>query len=383
MNEGCRQPVIGIVGAGQLARMTIQAAIPLALPIRLLAERIDDGAALVSPNVTIGSPSNRAALSAFAARCDVVTFDHELVPREQLDLLAASGIRVFPSPATMALAQDKRLQRERFSAAGLPVPPFSPIANADELREFGRKQGWPLILKAARGGYDGRGVWIADDDRRGPQLAGELLANGVELLAEQLVSIEREVAILVARRPAGETAVYPLVETVQVGGMCREILAPAAVGPEIAAIAHDVAETIANVTGVVGILAVELFVAGGRVLINEIATRPHNSGHYSIEGCVTSQFEQHLRGIVDWPLGSTELTGLAVATVNVVGAPDGADPTRHLQDALAIAGAHVHLYGKVAKPGRKLGHVTVVGETIETARRAANRAATILMGGAA
>lgn len=377
------QPSVGIIGAGQLARMTIQAAIPLAIPIRLLAERPDDGAAIVAPNVMIGSPDDPEALSAFAASCDVVTFDHELVPRAQLDLLASLGARLYPSAETMALAQNKRLQRERFAAAGLPVPPFLPLGAVGDLRAFGRDYGWPLVLKAARGGYDGRGVWIAADEAGGIALAESLMARGVELLAEQFVPIERELAIIVARRPSGQTAVYPLVESIQVDGMCREILAPAEVSPALAGEAHQIAEAIANLSGAVGILAVELFETGGRLLINEIATRPHNSGHFTIEGCVTSQFEQHLRAILDWPLGGTELTGPAVVMTNVVGAADGSDPACRRASALQVPGAHVHLYGKTARPGRKLGHVTAVGCSLDQTRAAANRAAALLMGGAA
>lgn len=375
-----KPPVVGIVGAGQLARMTIQAAIPLAIPIRLLADHADDGAAKVSPDVTIGSPGDFAALDAFSSQCDVMTFDHELVPFEHLLRLEAAGRTLYPSAKTMALAQNKRLQREQFSAAGLPVPPFRMIEDASELVHFGRLLGWPIVLKAARGGYDGRGVWIASDEQSGVALCADLLKQGVEILAEQWVPIEREVAILIARRPGGETAVYPLVETVQVDGMCRELVAPADVSDEIASDAHRIAEIVAGIAEVVGILAVELFITDGKVLINEIATRPHNSGHYSIEGCVTSQFEQHLRAVLDWPLGSTELTAPSVVTVNIVGGDDGVDPTSRLVEALAVEGVHVHFYGKGARPGRKLGHVTVIGEELADVRRRADLAEAILSG---
>lgn len=374
------QPVVGIVGAGQLARMTIQAAIPLAVPIRLLADRPDDGAAIVSPSVEIGSPKDADALAQFAQACDVMTFDHELVPFAVLEQLEAAGYDLAPSAATMALAQNKRLQRERFAAAGLPVPAFRMATTVEDAIDFGKAHSWPLVYKAARGGYDGRGVWIANDEASGRQLAEQLLDQGVELLVEEFVAIEQEVALIVARRRSGETAVYPLVETVQVDGMCREIVAPASVSDEMAAQAHDIAERVANLSGVTGILAVELFVAGGRLLINEIATRPHNSGHYTIEGCVTSQFEQHLRAVLDWPLGSTELTAPSVVTVNVVGGPDGVDPALRIPAALKIPGVHVHLYGKPTRPGRKLGHVTVCGTDLRSVRQRANAAVAILTG---
>ena len=362
--------------------MTIQAAIPLAVPIVLLADRADDGAALVSSNVSIGSPNDFAALHEFSKRCDVMTFDHELVPFEYLEWLGAAGRTLYPSAATMSLAQNKRLQRERFAEAGLPVPPFATVLNSDDLLEFARSHGWPAVLKAVRGGYDGRGVWIIDNEPTGIELVNNLLAERVELLAEQWVPIEREVAILVARRQNGETTVFPLVETVQVDGMCREVIAPADVEPSIADEAHRIAEVVAQISGVVGILAVELFVSAGKVLVNEIATRPHNSGHYTIEGCVTSQFEQHLRAILDWPLGSTELTAPAVVTVNIVGDADGSDPAARLNDALEVDGAHMHLYGKGPRAGRKLGHVTVCGDDAESARARANLAAALLNGSA-
>jgi 5-(carboxyamino)imidazole ribonucleotide synthase len=209
-------------------------------------------------------------------------------------------------------------------------------------------------------------------------LVASLLSAGIEPVAERWVPIDREVAILVGRRPGGEMVTYPLVETVQIDGICREILAPAHVPESLAKEAARLAETIAEASGVIGILAVECFVSNGTLLINEIATRPHNSGHYTIEGCVTSQFEQHLRAILDWPLGQTSLTAPAVATVNVLGNAAGDDPRQALPDALSIPGVHVHLYGKTPRPGRKLGHVTVCGDNIEDIRERAQRAAALL-----
>jgi 5-(carboxyamino)imidazole ribonucleotide synthase len=373
-----RPPVIGIVGAGQLARMTYQAAIPLGAHIRLLAERADDAAALVARDVMVGSPRSAADLSAFAAGCDVVTFDHELVDAATRARLEQEGHVARPSAATLALAQDKLRQRDTMAAAGFPVPAFRPIPDVADLLCFGEAQGWPVVAKAARGGYDGRGVWVVD----GPEAARDLMAStvGAELLAESWVAIEREIAVLVARRPAGEIVVYPVVETVQRDGICHELLAPAPVPPAIAGRAGELARRMAKEIDLVGVMALELFVTGDQVLINEIAARPHNSGHYSIEGCVTSQFEQHLRAVLDWPLGATTLTAPAVATVNVLGGPDGHDPLTYLPAALAMGGAHVHLYGKTVRPGRKLGHVTALGETIGQARTRARVAAAMLAG---
>lgn len=369
---------VGIVGAGQLARMTLQAAIPLDVHVRLLAARPDDGAARVAADVMLGDPDDAVAIAAFAETCDVVTFDHELVPFAVLADLERRGLILRPSASVMALAQDKRRQRETFAALSLPVPPFAIIERPEQAIACGDAWGWPIVIKAARGGYDGRGVWVVDRADAATPLVASLLSAGIEPVAERWVPIDREVAILVGRRPGGEMVTYPLVETVQIDGICREILAPAHVPASLAHEAARLAETIAEASGVVGILAVECFVSNGTLLINEIATRPHNSGHYTIEGCVTSQFEQHLRAILDWPLGQTSLTAPAVATVNVLGNAAGDDPRQALPEALAIPGVHVHLYGKAPRPGRKLGHVTVCGDNLEDIREQAQRAAALL-----
>lgn len=368
-------PTIGIVGGGQLARMTIQAAISLALPVRVLAERSDDSAARISPGVDIGSPDDPVALRTFAHRCDVLTFDHELVDVDLVRQLESEGRTVYPSASTLALGQDKRLQRERFAALGLPVPANQLIGSENDLAQFGVEFGWPIVAKASRGGYDGRGVWVLDDLDAARSFLAETASLSAPLIAEQRVAIEREVAVLVARRPSGDIAAYPTVETVQVDGICREILAPASLDPGLAAQAQQFARDLAAAIDVVGLLALELFVADGRLLVNEIAVRPHNSGHWTIEGSQTSQFEQHLRAILDWPLGDTALTAPSVVTVNVLGPEGEAEPlSQSLPASLTVPGAHVHLYGKSARPGRKLGHVTTLGaempETRDRARRA-------------
>ncbi len=375
-------PTVGIVGAGQLARMTYQAAITLGLRVRILAERADDAAALVARDVTLGSPRSPGDLAAFAAACDVVTFDHELVDAAALADLEAAGARVRPSAGTVAIAQNKRRQRALFAARGLPLPPHRPIASLADLTAFAAEHGWPVVAKASRGGYDGRGVWLLDGPAAAAALLHRLGPTGPALLAERWVPIDRELAVLVARRPSGETVVYPAVETVQRDGICHEVLAPAPVPPEIAAAAQRLARDAAAAVDAVGVMALELVLAGERLLVNEIAARPHNSGHYSIEGCVTSQFEQHLRAVLDWPLGRPDLTAPAVATLNLLGAADGADPTAALRAALALPGVHVHLYGKSARPGRKLGHVTALGDSIAGARARAALATARLTGAA-
>jgi 5-(carboxyamino)imidazole ribonucleotide synthase len=362
--------------------MLFEAASPLGIALNVLAERPDDSAALVASNVELGSPFDPKALAAFAASNDVITFDHELVDAATLAELESAGRRVYPSAAVVALAQSKLAQRQTLATRGFPVPEFRPAATSDALLEFGHEHGWPVVAKAVRGGYDGRGVWVLADESEAGDFASAHDLTRRPCLVEGFVPIERELAVLVARRPSGESAVYPLVETVQVDGICREILAPAPNAFDLADLARTLAARIADAIDVVGILAVELFQTQGRLVVNELAARPHNSGHYTIEGCITSQFEQHLRAVLDWPLGQTELRAPAVATVNVLGAPSGTDPLDRLPYALANPGVHVHLYGKAARLGRKLGHVTATGDDPSDVRARARQAAAILTAGA-
>ena len=375
-----RRRRVGIVGAGQLARMMTQAAIPLDIELVLLAEHADDGAAQVVPQVIVGSPDDPSRLRELADRVDVVTFDHELVDPALLATLEAEGVQVWPSAATMALAQNKRRQRAELSAAGFPAPQFQDVDAFADVRAFGEEHGWPIVLKASRGGYDGRGVWIAEDAAAAQAIWDEAQAHGTVLLAEEWLALDREFAVLVARRPSGETVVYPAIETVQRDGMCNELHVPMTSDRELATQAETIARRIAEHIQSVGILAVEFFVSNhtGHLLVNELAPRPHNSGHWTIEGAQTSQFEQHLRAVLDLPLGATDVMGKAVATVNIIGPADGSDPRERLADAMQVSGAHVHFYGKSARPGRKLGHVTVVGDDADEVLARANHAARLL-----
>ncbi len=374
-------PRVGIVGAGQLARMTLQAGISLGLTVRVLANSPDESAALVSPAVAIGPPTSISALTAFAEGCDVVTFDHELVDAALLRRLEAEGHVLRPSAATMAVGQDKLLQRREAEALGLPIPPYRHVRETAEIAAFAAEHGWPVVLKARRGGYDGRGVWVVADAAEAERVALQAQARGLYLLAERWVPIERELAVLVARRPSGQMVVYPVVETVQVGGICHEVLAPAPISPALADEVRAIACRLAVALEVAGILAVELFVVDGKPLVNELAVRPHNTGHYSIEACATSQFENHLRGVLDWPLGVPELIVPAAVMVNVLGRPETGDPAARLPAALAVEGVRVHLYAKASRPGRKIGHVTAVGTDPAEARARARRAAALLAGG--
>lgn len=369
---------VGFVGAGQLARMAQQAAIALGIHLRLLAESGHDSAAQVTADVVVGDYRNLDQLRAFAADCDVVTFDHELTDPSHLAALEADGVRLVPTPAAKRFAQDKRYQRTQLAAMGLPVPPHRAAAALGDVQALASETGWPVVLKAVRGGYDGRGVWVVDDASSAAEVFEHAAAAGVELLAEAFVPIERELAVMVARRPAGETVVYPVVETVQDNGICNEVIAPAVVEPAVAAAARDVADRVAQVTGATGILAVELFSTRDGLIINEVAARPHNSGHWTIEGAVTSQFENHLRAVCDLPLGATDARAPVSVMVNVLGRADNSDPADLVAQALQDPEVHVHLYGKAARAGRKLGHVTVCGDDLDDVRKRARDAAALL-----
>jgi len=374
------QRAVGMVGAGQLARMTAEAASALDIDLVVLAEHADDAAVPTASSVVLGSPRVESDLRGLARHVEVVTFDHELVDLRAVDRLEHDGVHVRPGSSTLALAVDKGRMRHVLGAAGLPMPAHRLLATPDitSVEAFAEAHGWPLVLKAARGGYDGRGVWPVADRAEAADICARLAAAGTEMLVEEHVQIDAEVAVLVARRPGGESVAWPAVETAQAAGVCREILVPGRLDPSVLAAASRLGHAVASGASSVGVLAVELFVRSGELLVNEIAARPHNSGHWTIEGAATSQFENHLRAVLDLPLGDTTPSAPAVACVNVFGAADGLDPSSRLAGALAVAGAHVHLYGKKARPGRKLGHVTVCGEDPEDVRSRAWAAARAL-----
>ncbi|WBC10201.1 5-(carboxyamino)imidazole ribonucleotide synthase [Micromonospora sp. CA-248089] len=379
-------PVVGMVGGGQLARMTHQAAIALGQSLRVLAQAPDDGAALVAADVQYGDHTDLAALRTFAKGCDVVTFDHEHVPNEHIRALTDEGVKLFPPAEALVHAQDKRVMRERLGELGAPNPAWRRVESPADLIAFGEETGWPVVLKAARGGYDGRGVWMVDDAGQAGALAATLLAGGTPLLVEERVALRRELAVQVARSPFGQVAAYPVVETVQRDGICVEVLAPAPDLPEEQAVAaQQLAIDLATALGVVGLLAVELFDTPSGLVVNELAMRPHNSGHWTIEGARTSQFEQHLRAVLDYPMGDTSLTAPVVVMANVLGGePGGISIDERLHHLFAAEpGAKVHLYGKQVRPGRKIGHVTVLGNDLDDVRARAARAARWLQEGQA
>ena len=368
------RPTVGIVGAGQLARMAQQAAIPLGIDLRVLADSPEDSAAQVIPSVVIGDYRTLDDLSRLAKSADVTTFDHELPDPEHLAALEQEGALLRPAPRTKAFAQDKLHQRRELGARGFPLPAWDTVSTAAEVVAFAEAHGWPVVLKAPRGGYDGRGVFFVADEGE----AAAAVAERAPLLAEAMVPLAREVAVLVARRPSGQAVAWPLIETVQVDGILRELVVPAGVDAQRAEEARRLGLRIAEAIDLAGVLAVELFDTGEQFLVNELACRPHNSGHWTIEGATTSQFANHLRAVLDWPLGDTAALAPAVVTVNVLGRADGFDPADGLDAALAVPGAAVHLYGKAPRPGRKLGHVTVLGDDADEVRGRARAAAAAL-----
>jgi 5-(carboxyamino)imidazole ribonucleotide synthase len=379
-------PVVAMVGGGQLARMTHQAAIALGQSLRVLATAPDEPAAQVSPDVVIGSHTDLEDLRRVAAGADALTFDHEHVPTELLDKLVAEGINVQPPPQALVHAQDKLAMRRRLAALGAPVPRYAAIEKPDDLAEldaFARRVGAQLVVKAVRGGYDGRGVRMARDVAHAREIAGAYLADGVSALVEERVPLRRELSALVARSPFGQGAAWPVVETVQADGICVLVLAPAPDLPEgLAAEAQGLALRLAAELGVVGVLAVELFeTTDSALLVNELAMRPHNSGHWTMDGARTSQFEQHLRAVLDYPLGGTDAIAPVTVMANVLGAPQR--PAITLDERLhhlfaRMPDARVHLYGKEERPGRKVGHINFVGSDtadLATLRERAERAA--------
>jgi len=369
-----------MIGGGQLARMTHQAAIAMGQSLRVLAVDSADPAALVSPDIVIGSHTDLAALRRVTDGATVMTFDHEHVPTDMLDTLVAEGVNVAPPPSALVHAQDKLVMRRRLAELGVPVPRFSAVATTEDVEAFARDVNRPVVIKTVRGGYDGRGVVMADDPQRARAIAAQYLGDGVAILVEERVSMRRELSALVARSPFGQGAAWPVVQTVQEDGICVEVIAPA---PDLAdhliVAAQELGLRLAEELGVVGVLAVELFeTVEGTLLVNELAMRPHNSGHWTMDGAVTSQFEQHLRAVLDYPLGDTSVRAPLTVMANVLGAPQ--TPAMSIDERVhhlfaRLPDAKVHLYGKGERPGRKLGHVNVVGKAGENVADVRERAA--------
>jgi 5-(carboxyamino)imidazole ribonucleotide synthase len=375
-------PVVGMVGGGQLARMTAAAAVGLGVTFRVLSESESESAALVTRDVTVGSHLSLPDVAAFAAGCDVITFDHEHVPGPILAELESAGTLVRPGGGALRYTQDKLAMRHALRALGVPCPRFAAVSSVADVEAFSGGR-LPVVLKAVSGGYDGKGVWVCASTAE----IAAVVAHGIPLLAEEFVPFRRELAALVARSPSGQGAAYPVVQTVQVDGICREVIAPApGLSPDVAVEAEAMALRIAAELGVTGLLAVELFeTSGGGLLVNELAMRPHNSGHWTIEGARTSQFEQHLRAVLDLPLGScSPPDGSFTVMANLLGGTDPDVFDRYIHVMAADPAVKVHFYGKEVRIGRKIGHVTIVGgpeDDVAAVRDRARRAASYLRWG--
>jgi 5-(carboxyamino)imidazole ribonucleotide synthase len=365
---------VGIAGAGQLAQMTVLAAWPLGIRVAVLGQP-GEPATPMAAGVIEGDWKDPDALMRIGREVGVLTLENEFVDAEFLMAVEDAGTPVRPHPARMRVVQDKALQKQRLADEGLPVAPFAVPDSADDLEAIGNDLGWPLMLKSRHLGYDGYGNALCAnlDEARA---AYPVLAERGGVLVEQFVYFERELAVMVARRHGGGDAVYPVVETRQHDHVLRELLCPAPIGPAVAEEAKRVARAAADAAGGAGVTGVEMFhTADNRILINELAPRPHNSGHHTIEACVTSQFENHLRGILGLSLGSTALIAPGAALVNLLGDRDGPSAP-DISGAASVAGAHVHLYGKAdVRVRRKMGHVTALGaspqDALDTARLAA------------
>ena len=373
--------MVGVIGGGQLARMMDEAATGLGLRLRLLAEGPTVSAAQVVHDVTVGDYTDPATVKAFAAGCDVITFDHEHVPTDLLHELEEMGVAVRPGPEALVHAQDKAVMRDRLSGFGAPCPTYRVVADAEQLRAFGDELGWPVIAKTSRGGYDGKGVWKLD----GPEQATEPFENlkdGVQVIAEEFVDFRRELSALVTRSPSGQAVAYPVSESVQRNGICVETTTPApGLDDERTVEIQRLALSIAHELGVVGLLAVELMErVDGTVVVNELAMRPHNTGHWSIDGAHTSQFENHLRAVVDLPLGDPAAREPVTVMANVLGGSVADLPSALLHCFARDRRLRVQLYGKEVKPGRKVGHVTTYGRDVDEVRKRARHAAGYLMG---
>ena len=408
---------VAMIGAGQLARMTHQAAIDLDIELMVLATSVNDSAVLGGASYVLGTPDSLSDIEAVAAGADVVTFDHELVSPSNLVVMQERRYNIQPHPSALYLAQDKLEARRSLSSKGFPCPAFSAVGSEDDVARFAEQHGWPVVLKARHGGYDGRGVrvvggvdqldgisWLLATGDTGvtgrarepdKEPVGESLKEKVKeparepvkgrvkerakepaYIVEEHIDISVELSIIVARSPSGEVVVYPPVQTTQSKGICRYLVMPAPLPAQVSKQACDLAKSIVVEINATGIVAVEMFLASnGQLLVNELALRPHNSGHATIEASVTSQFQQHLRAVLDWPLGSADMRVRAAAMVNLIGSEDYIDILSGFRAALAVPGASIHLYGKDARPGRKLGHITTTADSVEDALQNALRAA--------
>lgn len=369
---------VGVIGGGQLARMMVPESIALGIELRVFAEEESMSASIATSNV--GDYTNPEELGWFADGVDVITFDHEHVPVAALEQLERTGTSVQPPSSALIYAQNKLLMRKRLTEAGLPMPTWRELKNAADLDDFLGENSGKVIVKTPLGGYDGKGVRVVTDAAQVQDWFENISKLGGSLLAEQMVDFKSEIAVLSARRPSGEWRAWPAVETVQKNGVCSQVLAPAPEVDQHKAI--EIARAVSEELGVTGVMAVEMFqTESGELLINELAMRPHNSGHFTIDACVTSQFEQHLRAVLDLPLGKTDMTSEFAVMVNLLGLESNTDFLENYQATMhRFPEAKIHTYGKQPRPGRKMGHITIAGDDMESIKSRALLAAAVISG---
>ena len=372
---------LGILGGGQLAQMTIQSAIALGIETVIFERKPDSPASRLTHHNVVGEWTDDDVLNQFTELCDVITLENEFVDAEVLVKLESMGLPVYPSSHTLGSIQDKLKQKRLMFDVGIPVPKFHAVDSPDQIISYVEELGLPMILKARRNGYDGYGN--ATINKLNDVLpAWEKLGGheGRELLVEQFVPFTKELAVMVLRGRDGEVQAYPIVETIQKNHICHVVLAPADSPHDVMAKAQNIAKQAVEAVDGVGVFGVELFLLeNGEILFNEMAPRPHNSGHYTIEGCVTSQFENHMRAVLGWSLGSTEMVNPCAVMVNILGERQGTTRADGIADALSVPNAHVHIYGKRdVRVGRKMGHVTVLGDSLDEAEKRARQAVELI-----
>jgi 5-(carboxyamino)imidazole ribonucleotide synthase len=371
---------VGILGGGQLARMTANAAYKLGLKIAILDPEPDSPAQQVTNLRVVGSLNNIHSLENLAEISDLITLENEFVDAPLLEHLESKGVTVYPTAHTVGVVQDKLLQKQSLQANGIGVPPFTGVSSTKDILEAAENLGWPLVLKARRNGYDGRGNALVEGPHDVLPAWRKLRGEEQDLMVEGYVEFGKELAVMVVRSTRGEVAVYPVVETVQKDHICHTVKAPAEAEPEVSEEASKIAKRAIEAFGSVGIFGIEMFLLhDNRVLVNELAPRPHNSGHYTIEACITSQFENHLRAILGYPLGSSSMVLPAAVMVNLLGDRSDVAAVRGIEKALGIPGVNLHIYGKkLTRPSRKMGHITVLGKTLEEALEKAVKAANFI-----
>lgn len=370
-------PRIGIIGGGQLARMIAAAARQLGCDVSIIEKFADCPAASLASHALSGDWNDPRALLRLAEHVDLLTLENEFVDAHSLAELEAAGHTLYPTSKTIALVQDKLIQKQTLSAAGLPMPAFRSVSSKNEIESVAADFGWPLVLKARRNGYDGKGNATLNASTDIDAAWDKLDGDNKELYVEAFCPFTMELAIMVTRGRGGETATYPVVESIQKDHICHIVRAPAAIAQGLRDKARDFAIRAVEAIGGIGSIGVEMFLTEDHeILLNEMAPRVHNSGHYTIEACDCSQFENHVRAVLGWPLGSTQMKTPAAVMVNLLGQGEGSGYPRGIDKALETRGAHVHIYGKSRSlPGRKMGHITVTADDPGTAENLATRAA--------